>query len=73
MTDAMLTNVLITIVIGLIAYVSKRMIDKMDSFEKKIQEILINDMADKKDIQQLQYDIEDHEVRITKLESKHPL
>lgn len=73
MTDAMLTNVLITIVIGLIAYVSKRMIEKMDSFEKKIQEILINDMADKKDIQQLQGEIENHEVRITKLESKHPL
>jgi len=64
-----LTNLLIGIVIALISYVSKRMIDKMDLFEKRISDILISDMANKKDIEVLKTDVKDHEVRISKLES----
>jgi hypothetical protein len=63
-----LTNLLIGIVIALISYVSKRMIDKMDLFEKRISDILISDMANKKDIEVLKTDVKDHEVRISKLE-----
>ena len=77
MTSAEFTNVLIMIVIALIGYVSKRMIDKMDIFEKKIQEILINDVSVGKDLTQLRSEVDeqsgllsDHEVRITKLERK---
>ena len=77
MTSAELTNVLIMIVIALIGYVSKRMIDKMDIFEKKIQEILINDVSVGKDLSQLRSEVDEqsdtlseHEVRITKLETK---
>jgi hypothetical protein len=63
-----LTNLLIGIVIALISYVSKRMIDKMDLFEKRMSDILISDMANKKDIEVLKTDVKDHEVRISKLE-----
>lgn len=77
MTSAEFTNVLIMIVIALIGYVSKRMIDKMDIFEKKIQEILINDVSVGKDLSQLRNEVDeqndtllDHENRITQLERK---
>ena len=68
MKSVELTNLLIGIVIALISYVSKRMIDKMDLFEKRIADILISDMANKKDIEVLKTDVKDHEVRISKLE-----
>jgi hypothetical protein len=68
MKSVELTNLLIGIVIALISYVSKRMIDKMDIFEKRIADILISDMANKKDIEVLKTDVKDHEVRISKLE-----
>jgi hypothetical protein len=44
------------------------MIDKMDIFEKRIADILVSDMANKKDIEVLKTDVKDHEVRISKLE-----
>ena len=69
MKSVELTNLLIGIVIALISYVSKRMIDKMDIFEKRIADILISDMANKKDIEVLKTDVKDHEIRISKLES----
>lgn len=68
MTPVMITNILIGIVIGLISFVSKRLIDKIDSFEKSVQNILINDMAVKKDIERIKEDVDDHETRITNLE-----
>jgi hypothetical protein len=68
MKSVELTNLLIGIVIALISYVSKRMIDKMDLFEKRISDILVSDMANKKDIEVLKTDVKDHEVRISKLE-----
>ncbi|CAB4136313.1 hypothetical protein UFOVP579_52 [uncultured Caudovirales phage] len=68
MSSAEITNILIFMVLGLISYVSKRMIDKMDSFEKTVQDILMSDIATKKDIEQHGKTLENHEERITKLE-----
>lgn len=70
MDASQLTNVLITIVIALITYVSKRMIDRLDKFEKTVQDILISDVINKKDIETLKADVEDHEIRISKLEAE---
>lgn len=64
----MLTNILIGIVIGLISFVSKRLIDRLDSFEKSVQDILLSDVALKKDIETMKSNIENHETRITNLE-----
>jgi enoyl-[acyl-carrier-protein] reductase (NADH) len=69
MKSAELTNLLIGIVIALITYVSKRMIDKMDAFEQKLSDILMSDVANKKDIESLKANINDHETRLQKLES----
>jgi hypothetical protein len=69
MKSAELTNLLIGIVIALITYVSKRMIDKMDAFEQKLSDILMSDVANKKDIEAIKSNINDHETRLQKLES----
>lgn len=69
MSSAEITNLLIFMVLGLISYVSKRMIDKMDSFEKTVQDILLSDIAVKKDIEQHGEVLKNHEERITKLET----
>jgi hypothetical protein len=69
MKSVELTNLLIGIVIALITYVSKRMIDKMDAFEQKLSDILMSDVANKKDIEVLKSNINDHETRLQKLES----
>jgi len=68
MTQAMLTNVLIGLLITLISFLGKRLVDKLDDFEKAVQNILISDVEVKKDIEVIKEDIVDHEVRITKLE-----
>lgn len=70
MTSQELTNLLIAIVIGLISYVSKRLIDKIDKFEKVVQDILMSDVSMKKDIDGIKEDIIDHENRIKELETK---
>jgi hypothetical protein len=69
MKSVELTNLLIGIVIALITYVSKRMIDKMDAFEQKLSDILMSDVANKKDIEAIKSNINDHEIRLQKLES----
>lgn len=68
MSAVALTNLLIGLVIGLISFVSKRLIDKIDSFEKSVQSILMNDVAVKKDIEKIKEDVVDHEIRISNLE-----
>lgn len=80
MSTAELTNVLIFLLIGVISYFGKRLFDKVDSIEKKTQEILIDDAVIKNDINQIRSEINevhpilsDHEVRIVKLEQKRPL
>lgn len=70
MDNAQLTNVLMTCILGLIAFVSNIFIKKMDRFEKKIEQILMSDVAINKDIEVIKSDIDNHETRITNLETK---
>lgn len=68
MTTAMITNFLMTAIFGLVAFVSNIFLRKMDRFEKKIEQILMSDVAINKDIEVMKSDIDNHETRITKLE-----
>lgn len=61
-------GILITIIAGYIGWNGKRLIDRIDRFEKIVQDIIIQNVGDKKDIQVLRRDVDDHEVRITNLE-----
>lgn len=69
MTTAMITNFLMTAIFGLVAFVSNIFIKKMDRFEKKIEQILMSDVAINKDIEVIKSDIDNHETRITNLET----
>jgi hypothetical protein len=68
MTTAMITNFLMMAIFSLVAFVSNIFIKKMDRFEKKIEQILMSDVAINKDIEVIKSDIDNHETRITKLE-----
>jgi hypothetical protein len=70
MDNAQLTNVLMTAIFALVAFVSNIFLKKIDRFEKKIEQILLSDVAINKDIEVIKTDIVDHEVRITNLETK---
>jgi hypothetical protein len=70
MTTAMITNFLMMAIFSLVAFVSNIFIRKMDRFEKKIEQILMSDVAINKDIEVIKSDIDDHETRITNLETK---
>jgi low affinity Fe/Cu permease len=70
MDNAQLTNVLMTAIFALVAFVSNIFLKKIDRFEKKIEQILMSDVAINKDIEVIKLDIDDHEVRITNLETK---
>ena len=69
MTQIYITNLLIGLLIALSGYIGKMIIGKIDKFEQTIQDILINDMADKKDIENIKEDVKNHETRITNLEN----
>lgn len=69
MNNVQLTNILMTAIFGLVAFVSKIFLTKMDRFDKKIERILMSDVALNKDIENIKEDIKHHEVRITKLEN----
>jgi len=68
MDNAQLTNVLMTAIFALVAFVSNIFIKKIDRFEKKIEQILLSDVAINKDIEGMKTDIDNHETRITNLE-----
>ena len=68
MTTAAITNFLMTAIFGLVAFVSNIFIKKLDRFEKKIEHILMSDVAINKDIEVIKSDIDNHEIRITNLE-----
>jgi hypothetical protein len=68
MDNAQLTNVLMTAIFALVAFVSNIFIKKIDRFEKKIEQILLSDVAINKDIEVMKDDIVNHETRITNLE-----
>jgi low affinity Fe/Cu permease len=70
MDNAQLTNVLMTAIFALVAFVSNIFLKKIDRFEKKIEQILMSDVAINKDIEVIKSDIDNHEVRITNLETK---
>lgn len=70
MDNIQLTNVLMTAIFGLVAFVSNIFIKKLDRFEKKIEQILLSDVAINKDIDMIKSDVENHETRITNLETK---
>jgi hypothetical protein len=70
MDNAQLTNILMMAIFSLVAFVSNIFIKKMDRFEKKIEQILLSDVAINKDIDVMKTDIENHENRITNLETK---
>jgi hypothetical protein len=68
MSSPQLTNILIFILIGLIGYISKAVLVKIEKFEKTIQDILMSDVSNKKDIERLRDDVDSHEIRLVKLE-----
>jgi hypothetical protein len=68
MTTAMITNFLMMAIFSLVAFVSNIFLRKMDRFEKKIEQILMSDVAISKDIEVIKSDIDNHEIRITNLE-----
>lgn len=68
MTPQELTNYLILIVIGIVGYLGQTFIQKLDKFEKKVENILLDNVGHTKDIERLSADVEDHEIRIKKLE-----
>jgi hypothetical protein len=63
-------GVLMSGLLAVIGYNGQRLINRMDRFEKKIQDIIITNVTDKKDIEILRKDVDDHELRITDLERK---
>lgn len=65
-----LTNLLITILIMIVAYIGKKVDERIQSIGKDIQNILLSDLEHKKDIEFLKDNYDDHEVRITNLETK---
>lgn len=69
MTSQELTNYLILIVIGIVGYLGQTFIQKLDRFEKKVENILLDNVVHSKDIERLSADVEDHEIRLKKLES----
>jgi hypothetical protein len=64
-----LTNWLMLIVIGVIGYLGQTFISRLDRFEKKVENILLDNVIHSKDIERLTADVDDHEKRITKLEN----
>lgn len=70
MTSVAITNILIGVVIGLISWLANRLIMKLDKFEKTVENILISDVSNKKDIEVIKADVQDHEIRISKLEAE---
>jgi len=60
-----LTNVLLSILIGLLGFIGAKFYDKIKAIGMSIQRILLSDLEHKKDIEQLKVDREDHEKRIT--------
>jgi tetrahydromethanopterin S-methyltransferase subunit A len=70
MEATMITNFLMMAIFGLIAFVSNIFLKKIDRFEKKIEQILMSDVAMNKDIEVMKSDINNHETRIIHLETK---
>ena len=72
MTNLLLTllTILIGVLISVITGMAKRFEKKLDEFQVTIQEILLGDMEDKKDIERIDERLIEHHGRIEKLENK---
>jgi hypothetical protein len=57
------------ILIGLIAYIGKVIYEKIEKLIDEIRQIMISDVANKKDIETLKGITSNHEERISKLEN----
>ena len=57
------------ILIGLIAYIGKVIYEKIEKLIDEIRQIMISDVANKKDIENLKIITRDHENRISQLEN----
>lgn len=64
------TNFLLVTLIALLAWIAKVFYSKLESFEDKIEAILIGDVSHTKDIEHLKEAKVDHEKRITDIERK---
>ncbi len=62
------TNFLLVTLIALLGTIAKIFYSKLESFEKRMEQIFLADMRNMKDIEHLQEAKEDHEERITTLE-----
>jgi len=62
------TNLLLITLITLLGYIGKIFYDKLEETLKRIEDILLSDVGQKKDIEGIKEDVKDHEVRITYLE-----
>lgn len=58
----------ITMLLGYVGYNGQQLIKKMERFERKMEEVIIASIGDRKDIDVLRRDVDNHDVRITKLE-----
>lgn len=66
----MITNILLSFLIALLSFMGKAMYDKIEKLINEIRQIMLNDVANKKDIDQLKDTVKDHEHRIHNLENK---
>ena len=64
------TNLLLVTLIALFGAISKIFYNKLEDLVRRIEQILLSDVSQKKDIEGIKDDIADHETRITSLEKK---
>lgn len=65
------TNLLLVTLITLLGYIGKVFYDKIEDVLKRIEQILLADVGQAKDIQKNTEEIRDHEIRITTLEKEN--
>lgn len=65
-----ITNLLLTVLIGLMAWMGKSLYAKIEILIAEIRAIMLSDVMNKKDIETLKEKVEDHEHRIHSLENK---
>lgn len=64
------TNLLLVTLIALFGAISKIFYNKLEDLLKRIEQILLSDVGQKKDLEEHEKRIENHEIRITSLEKK---
>jgi hypothetical protein len=70
METGALNSVLLGVIIALLSFIGGMLYKKLEQFAKTIQDILVSDMEDKKDIERIDYTLDEHHERIGKLEDK---